>query len=383
MVILYCFFPIFIEIEVRSLLREWLLFTAMEYHRDHGYIPLSQVVLHTTSASGESPNPEDVAGRSADLPPGLRRHLVVIHNQTFCITLRDTPHSCPSAGQCLHANEPHICVQQRDGQPPQATIVGPPTYEEALAQQREREEAEQEPDRPPRYSEACDDANSGLPENTAPAAAAAAGGASKISIDTEDGNEKIASLLQPQPRQVRFTDTRRRRHFSAQDRRMLENLLATADSSSGDSALGEDNSLRQRCFSFNALRDAFRRGSSQERQILLEQHTTTQVFTDDDSVFLSVELIGPDGHTSGGQPMPLPDDVTILNNIDRIEVLSSDVLSTTSSCDGRRLSIQHERQRNASGGPIGRVRASARQRHASAPDPSRKASRSRHSSGQP
>ena len=96
-----------------------------------------------------------------------------------------------------------------------------------------------------------------------------------------------------------------------------------------------------------------------------------------DSVFLSVELIGPDGETTGGQPMALPENVHIINDIDSIEVLRA-----TSQVGGggrfRRFSIQDRRRHNS--GPSST--RGARTRHASAPDPSRKNGRSRNSSGQ-
>lgn len=143
---------------------------------------------------------------------------------------------------------------------------------------------------------------------------------------------------------MRF-DTRRR-HFSAQECRDADQ---------------DASAMRHRCFSFSGLRDVLRRGSSQERHILLQRATTTELFTDDDSVFLSVELIGPDGAatstTALGQPVVLPDDVRIVNNIEHIEVVSST-----------------GRHRHSSG-PCMRVRSSTRQRNVSAPDPSRKAAR--------
>jgi hypothetical protein len=122
-----------------------LFVAVLEYHREHGYIPLSQVVLHTTDASGQAPDPHNLP----PLPPGLRRHLVVIHNQTFCITLRDTD-SCPANEQCMQGDTaaaapyPHVCrprAQAGEAQggegaaapphPPHAILLKPPTYEEA------------------------------------------------------------------------------------------------------------------------------------------------------------------------------------------------------------------------------------------------------------
>ena len=71
-----------------------LFFTAQEHQQEHGYIPLSEVAVYASTL----PEGTNVPGH---------RQLVLVHNQTFCVTFGNNP-------QRVNASQTH-----------------PPSYEES------------------------------------------------------------------------------------------------------------------------------------------------------------------------------------------------------------------------------------------------------------
>ena len=90
----------------------------------HGYVPLNQVALYSSSSQMPVPHP-GIAGRTsggdgADAAIHSSRRLLLVHNRTYCVTVESVP------GGSRGTISRRILVQP----------LTPPSYEEALAAQQ-------------------------------------------------------------------------------------------------------------------------------------------------------------------------------------------------------------------------------------------------------
>lgn len=221
---------------------------------------------------------------------------------------------------------------------------------------------------------------------------------SSVSEDIDEPD--IIVVSETRPRQLKFVSNRRR-HRSAQDTHVRQDRhrhLSAQDRRG--SIQNEDSTMnRQRCFSFNALKDAFKRSQQNvpsECESLLAQDESASVFSSRDNM---TPLLFPyhgsdDSSNSGGGGVG-----NNSNTDSPLTFVTTSVITTTSriqrrppqqvSFEDRILedsesneNLAHLQQHSDSISQIVGSETTMRQRHFSAPDTVPfKATRQRHSSG--
>lgn len=199
-----------------------------------------------------------------------------------------------------------------------------------------------------------------------------------------DPEEQEFIVISERPRHLRSYLSSRRRHRSAQDTRTRQDRRRHCSAQEKQQSSEDDNEvIRQRCFSFNALKDAFKRSSQQnlpECESLLTQDN------DNNSVFSSQEVLSSPGPPS----VSCTSSTTV-----PLTILTTSVITTTTRIQRRppqQVSFVDrilEDSESSSAENVDQqqrshiLEARLRQRHCSAPGDSSKAveSKCRHRSG--